>query len=94
MEYAFGGNYLQRDVPSYLPKIVSSGDSEFVEFGIDTSRSDLNLSIEQSVDLLDWDEAERAALVRTEGDVEVFQIPVLREDGSPALFFRVHAEVK
>ncbi len=94
LEYAFGGNYLQRDVPSYLPKIVSSGDSEFVEFGIDTSRSDLNLSIEQSVDLLDWDEAERAALVRTEGDVEVFQIPVLREDGSPALFFRVHAEVK
>jgi subtilisin family serine protease len=93
-EYAFGGNLLVADVPRYLPRLVEQGNTSFIEYGIDTSRVDLDYLPQQSSDLINWVDAELAILNRIEGDVEVYRIPVASGPGRRELFYRVVARAK
>lgn len=93
-EYAFGGNVLVSDVPKYLPKLVSANGRDYIEFGIDTSRVDLNYIPQQSTDLKNWVAADLSTLDRTEGDVEIYRIPVISGPGRGNLFYRVVARAK
>jgi hypothetical protein len=93
-EYAFGGNVLVADIPKYLPKVVTSGSDNFIEYGVDTSRTDLEFVPQQSTDLSNWVGAELTTLDRVEGDVEIHRIPVLDGAGRGHLFYRVVARAK
>jgi hypothetical protein len=94
LEYAFGGNPLVSDVPRYLPQVVFTGDQSFIEYGVDTSRVDLNYIPQQSGNLSDWSDASPVSMVRIEGDVKVYRIPVISAPGRRNLFYRVIAESK
>lgn len=93
-EYAFGGNPLVADIPKYLPRLVDENGNSFIEFGVDPNRSDLTYEPQQSADLLDWQDAELATLNRTEGDYEIYRIPVTSAQGRRQLFYRVVARNK
>lgn len=93
-EYAFGGNMVVADVPRYLPRLVESNGSGFIEYGIDTSRLDINYIPQQSNDLENWVSAQLATLDRVEGDVQVFRIPVASGAGRRNLFYRVVAAAR
>jgi len=93
-EYAFGGNVLVADIPKYLPQLVSDGDNSYVEFGIDSDRTDLTYVPQQSSDLDTWQDADLASLERIEGDYEVYRIPVSNAQGRRQLFYRVVARSK
>lgn len=93
-EYAFGGDVLVSDIPKYLPKVVTTTSSDFIEYGVDTSRTDLEYLPQQSSDLTGWVDAELSTLDRVEGDVEIYRIPVLRGPGRGHLFYRVVARAK
>ena len=92
-EYAFGGDPNLADTPRYLPAFVTGADGqEYLEYGFDTSLSNLDYTAQQSSNLVDWVDVDTATLDRSEGDVEVFRVPVSGVDGSPRLYFRVSAE--
>lgn len=93
-EYAFGGNMIVADVPRHLPRLVELGDDSYIEFGLDTSREDLKYTPQQSKDLENWEDAELVTLDRSEGDVEIYRIPVASGPGRRHLFYRVVAEAK
>ncbi|MEJ6717469.1 MAG: S8 family serine peptidase [Akkermansiaceae bacterium] len=93
-EYAFGGSLIVADIPKYLPKLVTSGDRSYIEYGIDSSRTDLRYVPQQSSDLNNWVDAELATLNRSEGDVEIYRIPVISGAGRGNLFYRVLARTK
>jgi hypothetical protein len=93
-EYAFGGNMIMADVPRHLPRLVELGDDSYIEFGIDTSREDLAYTPQQSSDLENWVDAQLVTLDRSEGDVEIYRIPVASGPGRRNLFYRVVAKAK
>ena len=90
-EYAFGGNIVVADVPRYLPRLVEGADRSYIEYGIDTNRTDLDYFPQQSADLTNWVEAELATLDRVENGVEIYRIPVTSATGRRNLFYRVIA---
>ena len=73
-EYAFGGDVLVADIPSYLPQLVVDGELSYIEYGIDLSRPDLNYTAQQSTDLENWQPIELSSLHRLEGDYEVYRV--------------------
>ena len=85
-EYAFGGNIVVADVPRYLPRLVEGADRSYIEYGIDTNRTDLDYFPQQSADLTNWVEAELATLDRVENGVEIYRIPVTSATGRRNLF--------
>ena len=93
-EYAFGGNMIAPDVPRYLPRVIEGATGSFIEYGIDPSRLDLEYIPQQSRDLENWEAAELASLDRTEGNIEVYQIPIASGPGRNSLFYRVVARPK
>ena len=93
-EYAFGGSLIVADIPKYLPKVVTSGDRSYIEYGVDTSRADLTYVPQQSSDLTNWVPVELATLNRSEGDVEIYRVPVISGPGRGNLFYRVLARTK
>jgi subtilisin-like proprotein convertase family protein len=93
-EYAFGGDVLIADIPSYLPQLVVDGELSYIEYGIDSSRPDLNYTAQQSTDLENWRPVELSSLHRLEGDYEVYRIPVIAAQGRRHLYYRVLASAK
>ncbi len=93
-EYAFGGNVLVADVPSYLPQLIVDGPLSYIEYGIDPSRADLNYTAQQSTDLENWLPVELASLHRQEGDYEIYRVPVIAAQGRRHLYYRVVATAK
>jgi hypothetical protein len=93
-EYAFGGDVLVADIPSYLPQLVVDGELSYIEYGIDPSRPDLNYTAQQSTDLENWQAVELSSLHRLEGDYEVYRIPVIAAQGRRHLYYRVLASAK
>jgi hypothetical protein len=93
-EYAFGGDVLVADIPSYLPQLVVDGELSYIEYGIDPSRPDLNYTAQQSTDLENWQPVELSSLHRLEGDYEVYRIPVIAAQGRRHLYYRVLASNK
>eukprot|EP00665_Eupelagonemidae_sp_cell47_P013758 gene13758-biopygen1459 len=65
-EYAFGGDVLIADIPSYLPQLVVDGELSYIEYGVDPSRPDLNYTAQQSTDLENWQPVELSSLHRLE----------------------------
>jgi subtilisin family serine protease/subtilisin-like proprotein convertase family protein len=93
-EYAFGGNVLVADIPSYLPQLVVDGALSYIEYGIDPNRPDLNYAAQQSTDLENWQAVELASLHRVEGNYEIYRIPVIAAQGRRHLYYRVVASAK
>ena len=93
-EYAFGGDVLVADIPSYLPQLVVDGELSYIEYGIDPSRPDLNYTAQQSTDLENWQAVELSSLHRLEGDYEIYRIPVIAAQGRRHLYYRVLASAK
>ncbi|MDA7625566.1 proprotein convertase P-domain-containing protein, partial [bacterium] len=93
-EYAFGGDVLVADIPSYLPQLVVDGGLSYIEYGIDPSRPDLNYTAQQSTDLENWQPVELSSLHRLEGDYEVYRVPVIAAQGRRHLYYRVLASAK
>ena len=93
-EYAFGGDVLVADIPSYLPQLVVDGELSYIEYGIDPSRPDLNYTAQQSTDLENWQPVELSNLHRLEGDYEVYRVPVIAAQGRRHLYYRVLASAK
>ena len=92
-EYAFGGNLAISDVPQYLPKVISSGGQNFVEYGINTSIQDVDYTALQSTDLEEWEPAEGVFLDRTVDGVQYYRIPTSGVNGELNLFYKVLAEM-
>ena len=92
-EYAFGGNLAISDVPQYLPKVISSGGQNFVEYGINTSIQDVDYTALQSTDLEEWEPAEGVFLDRTVDGVQYYRIPTSGVNGELNLFYKVLAEL-
>jgi hypothetical protein len=93
-EYAFGGDVLIADIPSYLPQLVVDGELSYIEYGVDPSRPDLNYTAQQSTDLENWQPVELSSLHRLEGHYEVYRIPVIAAQGRRHLYYRVLASNK
>ncbi len=91
-EYAFGGDHTDFDTPKYLPTIVESGGNSYIEYGFNTSLTNLDYTAQQSSNLVDWVDAQLTTLNRMEGDVAVYRIPISSQAGRSRLFFRVMAE--
>ncbi len=92
LEVAFGGLVNTPDIPRYLPKLVTtdSGD-QVIEYGLNPSLIGITLEAQESTDLTEdnWIPTTRAEMVRTEGEVEIYQIPIISTPGAPKTFFRV-----
>ena len=93
-EYAFGGDVLIADIPSYLPQLIVDGELSYIEYGIDPSRPDLNYAAQQSTDLENWQAVELSSLHRLEGNYEVYRVPVIGAQGRRHLYYRVVASAK
>lgn len=91
-EYAFGGDPRVADIPRFLPAFVEASGNQYLEYGFDTSLTNLDYSAQQSTNLIDWEDVDSATLDRVDGDVEVFRVPIDGTTGAPRLFFRVSAE--
>lgn len=93
-EYAFGGNVLVADIPSYLPNVVVDGDLNYIEYGIDPTRPDVSYTAQQSTDLENWQAVELSSLHRVEGNYEIYRVPVIAAQGRRHLYYRVVAGAK
>jgi len=93
-EYAFGGDLLVADIPKNIPRLISKDGRNYIEYGIDTSKGDLNYAPQQSTNMSEWVDAQLTTLDRVEGDIEYYQIPVLSLPGRKHLFYRVVATPK
>lgn len=93
-EYAFGGNVMVSDIPALLPKVVTGENGSAIEYGVDTTRTDLKYVPQQSTDLTEWVDAKLVKLDRVEGEIEYYRIPYFSTNGRERLYFRVIAQPK
>ncbi|MGC6465899.1 MAG: S8 family serine peptidase [Akkermansiaceae bacterium] len=93
-EYAFGGDILVADIPKNIPRLVTKDGRSYIEYGIDTSKTDLIYIPQQSTNMTNWVDAQLMTMDRVEGDIQFYQIPVLSLPGRTHLYYRLVAEPK
>jgi len=93
MEYAFGGIPGELVTPQYAPQLRSAFGSDWVEFGVDISKSDVTYEAQESTNLDSWQVTTAAVFDRQEGNYKVYRIPIANDPAVPAKFYRVKIEV-
>ena len=94
LEYAFGGDAAVAEVPRYAPQLVSAFGTTWIEFGIDGSKSDLEMVAEESTDMVTWTKTSYAFPERKEGSKQVYRIPIFEDPTAPKRFYRVDVKLK
>jgi hypothetical protein len=90
-EYAFGGDPLMSDTPRYAPIHLTDGLNNWIEYGIDSARSDLSYEAQESTDLDNWTTTDYSVYDRTEGDIRYYRIPIFNDPSRPERYYRVTA---
>ena len=89
-EYAFGGNPRLLDTPSLVPTHHTDGLNHWIEYGVDSSNSDVVYEAQESTDLENWSETGFSSYDRTEGDIRYYRIPIFQHNpGQPKRYYRV-----
>lgn len=89
-EYAFGGNPRLFDTPSLVPTHHTDGLNHWIEYGVDSSNSDVVYEAQESTDLENWSETGFSSYDRTDGDIRYYRIPIFQHNpGQPKRYYRV-----
>lgn len=75
LEYALGGNPLINDAITILPSLVEFEGAPHYQFSLGVDTPDLNLSLQHSTDLIDWDTIAPTVIHGEAG--QLIQIPLL-----------------